>query len=222
MPGRYSAGHYKDFAQEINELAAASQGPKFIAGLSGGATVAAYAMNTAAIPYDRVALVSPYFHANVDFLAGTLLEIERFLPLGFGQMVKWGKSCLDERAHGRAGYCQSSLSNMAGMENFGQCTLWDLNPTSTSVQVVAVENDPAVDVSAIVDAIGKMGIEASNVCFMPNGTPHSFFSPFDNIDDNPTWIPVFEKNFVEYAVKGTPFPTAGPSIVSGFRQCPVQ
>jgi carboxylesterase len=222
MPGRYEDYLYRNFSDEINELAAASSGLKILAGLSGGATIAAYAMNAAAVPYDRVVLMSPLFHEKTDPLESFVLSIERLLPLGFGQVVKWGDSCLAQRAHGRAGYCQSSFSNLAAAETFGQSTLRQLKPAQTHLQIVAVENDTAADVPTIVRAVEKMEVPARDVCFMPNGIPHSFFSRFDNIDDNPTWIPAFEKNFVEYVVKGTPFPPAAPSIVSGFNQCPVK
>jgi pimeloyl-ACP methyl ester carboxylesterase len=221
MPGRYDLKRYKKFAHEINDLAAASDGVRILGGLSGGGSIATQAMNTAIVPYDRVILMSPWYHAHVDFLEGMVLDIEQILPLGFGQTVKWGEGCLSERAHGRVGYCQSSYSNLAGAETLGEHALKKLKPQSeTQIQVVAVENDGTVSVDAIVQAIGQMGLSATNVCFMPSGIPHSFFSPFDNIDDNPVWIPPFEKNFAEFALKGTPFPQTQPSVVTGFKQCP--
>jgi len=221
MPNLYEAYRYRDFVEMLNQLAAASNGLRMIGGLSGGGAIATAAMNSAKIPYDRAILIAPWLHARGTFLQNVAMIFERFLPLGFHQTVPWGASCLSSRSHGRAGYCQTYISNLACAENFGLDTYFSLVPAKTKAQFIGVEDDPAVDNDTNSRAIEKMQLEQSAVCFMPKGIPHSFFSRFDNDDDNPIWIPDFEKYFLAYAVDGTPFPQAGPSLVEGYQQCQI-
>jgi len=187
MPNLYETYRYHNFVKMFNQLAEASSGLRMIGGLSGGGAIATAAMNTATTPDDRALFIAPWLHARGTFLQNVLMLFERFLPVGFGQTVPCGESCLTTRSHGRAGYCQTYIANLACAENFGLDTYFSLEPAKTKVQFVGVEDDPPVDNDTNSLAIGKMQLKSSAVCFMPKGVPNSFFPRFDN--DNASMRP---------------------------------
>merc|ERR1719401_1220168 len=82
---------------------------------------------------------------------------------------------------------------------------------SGGVQVIFVENDPAVSVGAVQELATKLGAgkDSDSVCGLDAVVQHSFLSPFDNPNENKFWLREVTRKVADYLVNGTQLPQDG-------------
>merc|ERR1719162_1643878 len=79
--------------------------------------------------------------------------------------VSWGQGCEDERAAGRAGICSFNAAIVAAARNLGRDHSKDAARDGLKVgdmQIVFVEEDPAVSTTAVIALATKYGMDKSS------------------------------------------------------------
>jgi pimeloyl-ACP methyl ester carboxylesterase len=205
IPTDEGRGAYGQIASDMNAIARAATAPvKAIAGLSVGGAVATSAVAQAPALYQHALIMTPFFGPAEN---GFWLPVANAVAGGF--RMSWGQGCLDERAGGRAGYCDFLITNVRAAQHFGDEVLGALAPEATTrVQVVGVEGDTAALNELVKRAAERLAVPAGAACFFPLGVQHSMLSHYDNPTADKFWLP-------EVYEKGAAFLVRGENLATG-------
>ncbi len=243
---------YRKFVDDMNVIMEKAPGVHVVGGLSVGGALAVGAVLQAPGLYQKAIILAPFFTVPPDnfwrpiepkdgskraqwqaFYANAKLKIANdvrrvvlmhktdWIPKD-KQELRWGDSCYQQNAGGRAGICDTHMKNIAAVVQYGDI-IHDLasskkhakqfKGTPTLVQFVGVEYDDGSDTRATKDMMNlltdRFGFK-SNICFY-RGTPHSFLSKYDHPGMDMHWLPAFHEQVQGFIGKGEFFAEAGTS-----------
>lgn len=208
--GAYLA--YAQLAKRMDEVVATAPGTRMVAGISVGGAIAARAAEDG-VAFDRAALLNSFFDA-AGFSALLLSPTSALAP---HSRQGWGAGCEQERARGRAGYCQFEITHLRAVQRFGRETASRAASIDITIQNVGLENDQAASPKAIAD-VGWL-LPAGTTCFFERGVNHSLLSRYDSPDEDKYWIPATLDQLVRFGSDGTPFDQTWDGIVEGYPHC---
>lgn len=213
MPDEAHYQRYQTFAKEIGQLLASEPGLNLISGLSLGGSIAVSAFAQAPTVFDRALIVTPFM--DVPFPQNlALFPANAVLP---DFVRSWDPSCELERAAGRNGYCQYTISQVRASQHLGQDSQNSLRAEYRPVQWVGVALDKAVSNLAMIRTAKQM--PQTHLCFYPSQANHSLVSPYDGIDKERFWIKALTRDSLAFLQNGTAFRVQGESEEAGFPAC---
>ncbi len=213
MPDEAHYQRYHEFAQEMGEWLQAEPGLNVISGLSLGGSVAASAFAKAPAVFDRALILTPFM--DVPFPQNLALFPANALLPNF--IRSWGASCENERANGRNGYCQYTISQARASQHFGQDNQNTLRLDYRPVQWVGVAADPAISNMALIRTAQQLA--HTSLCFYPKRANHSLVSPYDGLEQEKFWLKALTRDSLAFIQSGTAFRIQGESEEAGFRAC---
>lgn len=211
-----TADGYKEFAKEVNALAALGSAPRALSGISVGGAVAVYAgravdPSTGNSLYARQLIINPMLVlAQGQWLEHVLKYLAKpLLWLG------WSFPCWEERKAGRGGICTFHVGNVVAFDDFGTLASSNVSMArNASVVVLYDSGDPVVSTVAIRrlrDGLLKdAGMDSTHSktvhSCVTNFTCHSMLSKWDDVGRNKWWMNELSCKVVNYLAGGIPFP----------------
>jgi alpha-beta hydrolase superfamily lysophospholipase len=183
---------YLGLVDRMNRLFAQIEGPRSVAGLSVGASLATLGTILRADLWDRQLILSPLYEIGqlpIRTVFGSISNTQRQLqdllkywnPI-LNQEMGWGQGCENERdpeyvarygrSEIRAGICQFKFTHAAGSNQIGYEAWETIRPTMVQTQVVGVADDLLINQQLIFNGAGKMRNEELE--FLPYKTKERF------------------------------------------------
>lgn len=213
MPDEAHLQRYQVFAKTLGQWLESEPGLNLISGLSLGGSIAVSAFAQAPTVFDRALIITPFL--DVPFPQNlALFPANAWLP-DFRR--SWGPSCEAERAAGRQGYCQYTISQAHASQRLGQDNQTRLHSEYRPVQWVGVASDPAVSNQALIRTAKHMS--HTQLCFYPSQANHSLVSPYDGLEQEKFWLKALTRDSLAFLQNGTAFRVRGESEEAGFPAC---
>lgn len=208
---------YEAFAYEMHMIMQTTAQPRALMGMSLGGTLAAHVGQKGG--YDRQLLAAPMI--KVAGILDTIITAAGLSEQLQNQRHGWpGDACENERRQGRAGICQFTAKIGFTARNFGLYALSRARPvTYGTMEIIFVEDDGAVSVSAVQDLALKYGINSAsrNICGFDKVVGHSFLSPYDNPDEDKFWLKEANQKVADYLTTGATLKQDGK--IGGWPRC---
>eukprot|EP00128_Syssomonas_multiformis_P000767 Colp12_sorted_trinity150504_noHs@13989 len=207
---------FDTFVTQMNDIMRLVGGQKSLTGLSVGGVIAAYATIKDPDVYDRRLITVPAFALHP--LQQNIVTAASLLPIVKNLRTQWpGPGCEFERAGGRAGICQFKWSTLGGVVTFGKHVQQLLGKSSRPTMVFGVEDDAAINIEVLVDAMGQMDTHNSSTfrsCLFRKPVPHSYLSQYDTPTEDKFWLPLITDIVADFLADGTFVPTNGSDTLT--------
>lgn len=243
---------YIDFVAAMNAIMSKAEGLRVVGGLSVGGGLAYGAIFQSPGLYDRALVMAPFLDLPPDhfwkpiqpanesvkarwdaFYVTAKLQLENIVRKMIilnkndwvpaeKREVRWGEACYQDNAKGRAGICDSDISQLAATVQYGNHALalaekhsasLSFRQKPTQIQILSVEFDDGSDTRATkrtFDIVRSHTPFKIALCFF-RGIPHSFLSRYDHPDLDMAWLTHFHDRARKFFVDGQFYDTAGPS-----------
>ncbi len=232
---------FQQLAETFNKVAMSDNLPTTLGGMSVGGAVALRAAKLATYSYEKLLLFSPFFGPGsvskdidpIGYYQRLIFPVVAGVPFIRDSVQSWGPSCLHERALGRAGGCEFTISNLFTAIEFGQDVMSSAGNVSpkTQIQILGAEGETNANNKLTAKVFSQLldrndgKVEPLSACFYPKGSNHSLVSRFDAPEENKFWLSSLLEDVSSFVSHepGIPVPVSEDSLIEeGFKLCEVR